>query len=129
MFNRLFQPKIAALLALLGYGLWAGYCNADFGTLTAARAFAVQGLYAWTTTLLLGTLAGTLLLRFGATAGGALISYSCCLLLMGLIPWSLHSLAGTPNILISIVPGLLLGNLYLIGLLWTQYRNAPGQQR
>lgn len=122
----LLKPRIAAILAFLAYGTWAAICNLSYGLSSAAQAFAVQGSYALLSTLLLGTLACALLSFFGKSALAALLSFAGCLLFMVLIPWALHSLAGTPEILLSMIPGLIWGSLYLTVLLWSEYQKHVG---
>lgn len=117
MIRQLLQPHWAALLALLAYGGWSALCNAAFGTTSMLLAFAIQGGYAFASTLLLGRIAKRLMQTLGTSPHAHTMTFLICLILMCAIPLSLHRLAGTPEIFISLLPGLIIGSLYLASLL------------
>ncbi|RKF14309.1 hypothetical protein DBZ36_16740 [Alginatibacterium sediminis] len=108
----LMLPKVSALLAALIYGFWAYYSQQQPGTIIAIRAGAVQACFAFSSTLLLASIALLLLEKLSSRVK-AIIYCSCALVL---IPLALHFLNGTPNILAAMLPGLVIGHTYLISL-------------
>jgi len=118
----LLHPVSTAILALLAYGSWAAFSNIDFGLITALKAFGVQGLFAFTTTLGLSLLAARLYRSFGANYTAILFSFLLCFILIGTVPPVLHWLISTPNIFKSILPGLIWGSIYILGYLVFYHR-------
>ncbi len=95
-----------AVLGLLFYGSWAIWANSDHGITVALRAGAIQGTLSFIVTLSGTTLMKRLFrghaavwFRFARASIGAL------LLIYGVIISS-HLLNGTPNILLTLAPGL-----------------------
>ncbi len=95
-----------AVLGFLFYGSWAIWANSDHGTTVALRAGAIQGTMSFIVTLSGTTLMkllfvghAALWLRFLRASVGALV------LIYALIV-SIHLFNGTPNILLTLAPGL-----------------------
>lgn len=95
-----------AVLGFLFYGSWAIWANSDHGANIALRAGAIQGSMSFIVTLSGTTLMkllfvghAALWLRFLRASVGALV------LIYALIV-GIHLLNGTPNILLTLAPGL-----------------------
>lgn len=104
----------APAFAALFYGGWATYCNWAYDMKVALTAGLVQGGFAFTSTLILTSLVLYLLKRNNATFTRVFAQSSFPLVT---IPALLHFLAGTPNILAAMLPGLVVGHIYLWGLI------------
>ncbi|EAR08720.1 hypothetical protein [Reinekea blandensis] len=117
--NILLKPHVSALFAFIGYGSWAALSNSSFGWSTSMVALMIQGSFAFTSTLLLGRFTLQLSHRLGTSRRAQTTVWLISLTLLVSIPLSLHLLAGTPNTLRTMLPGLLIGNLYVFGLLRT----------
>jgi hypothetical protein len=105
---------VAPLAAAAFYGGWAMYSNWQFDINTVITAGIVQGGFAFISTLVLTSLVIYLLSRNGATPIKVFIQSS---LALTSIPLLLHLSAGTPNILMAMLPGLIVGHIYLWGLI------------
>lgn len=129
--NVLLHPLANSLCALIGYGSWAAYSNATFGRFVAMKAFCVQGSFAFLATMTLTALAAWLYHSWGRSWQAITCSFIACFSIMATIPTTLHLLIKTPNILLSILPGLICGSLYILGYLFVlhkqlkSYKEAP----
>ncbi len=123
-----FRPHLTRLAlagaALLGYGSWAVYSNAMEGSagqmLVAWRAGAIQGGYS-----ALITLANMMMLEFAyrqfshsqprwpaivsAVGAVSLLQYAL------IVP--VHAYNGTPNILLTLLPGIIIGTVFSLAYL------------
>ena len=125
--HRLIQ-QLSPVFAAIGYGGWAAFSNWQHGMDIALMAGLVQGGFAFTSTLLLTHWVLWLLASnkapsykassSKATVVGVFIQSS--LVLVG-IPGVLHYWAGTPNIVLAMLPGLLVGHGYLAYLIYHNY--------
>ncbi len=103
-----FAPIIAALV----YGSWAGFSNWQYELSKVFMAALVQGSFAFAATWLLTSTVTWLMARHSETPRPILVFFQCAFLLL-IIPAGLHFLAGTPNIIQSMLPGFVIGNIYL----------------
>lgn len=108
---RLLVPPVAGFLF---YGCWAFWANWDHGQMVAAKAALVQGSYSFVITLSLALLVEWLYcllrpLRWRAWWVGV----TACLLLYS-TSWGINALAGTPNILLTILPGAAFSTVYAV---------------
>lgn len=124
MLKFLLQPLVSALLACLIYGVWAAYVNLTFGPDVALKAALIQGGFAFFATLSLGLLAKIIYVRCGANRIAVVISFSLCFGVMFIVPFSLHYVLGTPNIIQSMIPGLIWGSGYIGLLIRTLHKEA-----
>lgn len=106
------RSLIAAVLAGSLYAVWAYLVNDGHGSDAGSSAAAVQGGYSFgsalATTLLLDWLRGALGSTRLASAGTVLIAFS----LLTSIGALLHWLAETPEILVTLMPGMAIGTSY-----------------
>ena len=108
---------VTSLAAALGYGGWAVYVNYEHGVHAWMMAGAIQGTYAFLSTLFITHIARIVYLKCGCKIRGILTGFGMSFLIMLAIPLLLHNVAGTPNIWQTILPGLIWGSIYLIGFL------------
>ena len=130
------KRALIVLAAVLGYGGWAVYSNmldqpAAMHSV-AWRAGCIQGGYAGLLTLInisiLESLYRVLLQRQGITAASI-----TTLLVSTVAQYSIiipvHLLNGTPNILLTLLPGLVIGTAFSSAYLWSLRRYARYTQR
>lgn len=111
----LIRSVVSALLGFLAYGGWAFYVNYMHGLEAATKAAFTQGSYSFTVTLVMTLLMEYLFrllshptLRFFATFFG-----TCAILYS--TSWGVNALAGTPEIFMTILPGIIIGTIYTFG--------------
>lgn len=127
--NRALVRSVAAgVLGFLAYGSWAFWVNMEHGTDIGARAGLVQGSWSFVLTLTM-TLVMEWLLRVTAPTGAPgvvtlVITVAC--LFGG--SWSVNWLAGTPDILLTILPGFLIGSGYSTAYIWAHRRLSQRRQ-
>jgi hypothetical protein len=108
---RLLMP---ALIGFIFYGGWAFWANSEYGLTMAFKAAFIQGSYSFTITLVLALKIEWLFLRFKSwPAHLYLIGLISCSFLY-LSSWSINYYAGTPNILLTILPGAAVSTVYTI---------------
>ena len=105
---------INAVLAMVIYGTWAAYANAEHGRDIALTAGAVQASYAFASTLSVSVCALWAYQRFGRGGYGILLGFGCSFALMLAIPLFIHTLLGTPELWLTILPGLIWGSMYIV---------------
>lgn len=110
-----FSPWQIALLAAIAYGCWAGWVNSEYGNNIALKTGIIQGSYAFISTAIVTMIAQTILRYFDATPGSRWIALLASWSVMLAIPISLHTWQHTPDLLQAIIPGAIIGTLYL----WT----------
>ncbi|MFK8019528.1 MAG: hypothetical protein AB8B86_07160 [Pseudomonadales bacterium] len=122
MFNQLSQSPfwrtlLSALAGFFGYGAWAYVANMSHGSDMAWRAFFTQGGYSFVITIVLTSLMEQLFtrLRFNPAAKRYWFSTLPICLTLYLTSWGVNFAAGTPNILLTIVPGAVMSTIYVFG--------------
>ncbi len=95
-----------ALLGFLFYGGWAIWANSDHGMAIALRAGAIQGTMSFIVTLSGTTLMKALFIGHAALWVRFLRASIGALVLIYSLIISVHLLNGTPNILLTLAPGL-----------------------
>lgn len=120
---------IATFAAVIGYGTWAYWanCNADMpdAVATAWRAAAIQGGYAGGLTLVnvyvLEILFNRLALYVSTVISGSMAVLSAMVAQYALII-PVHILNHTPNILMTLAPGLVIGTAFSITYVYNHSR-------
>lgn len=115
------HPIVAALLAFVIYGCWAYYANHEHGIDKALPAGIAQGAYAFFSTLIVGEMAKRLCLKLGMNIKSIVISFALTFVVMLLIPLIIHSALKTPDIMETILPGLIWGSGYILAILISLY--------
>ena len=115
------QKKRAALLtavaAALGYGGWAVYANYEHGTHAWLMAGLVQASYAFCSTFVVTYVAQRTFTKYDCGIKGVCAGFVASFVVMLAIPLLVHNLVGTPDIWQTILPGLIWGSIYLLGVL------------
>lgn len=103
---------VSGLFGFAAYGGWAFYANDTHGLDAAMKAAFTQGSYSFTVTLVMTLLIEYLFrlpsnrtLRFCVTFFG-----TCAILYSS--SWGVNALAGTPEIFMTILPGIVIGTVY-----------------
>lgn len=113
-------------LAFVAYGGWAAFANHAHGAEAALRAFGVQGFSSAVTTALMGGVIERLRRPLGDTLWAMLIASGLATLASGVCHVCLHALAGTPEIVRTVVPSVAVGFVYAVTYAaWT--RRAPSR--
>lgn len=119
-----------AVLGLLFYGAWAVWANAEHGSALALRAGALQGSLSFAVTLGGTSLMKTLFRGPGAAAWRALRAMLGTLALIYGLIIAVHLWHGTPEIALTLAPGLPITIAfcasYCLGL--ARYRQPPAPQ-
>lgn len=111
---------VAPWVAALVYGSWGAFANRMFGVDVMLAAASAQGVFAFASTWGLAAVARAMLAIWRQRVVerlALLLSFFACSTILWAIPWSLHLLAGTENILLAMLPGLVIGHVYLAWLL------------
>jgi lysylphosphatidylglycerol synthetase-like protein (DUF2156 family) len=122
MIHYLTKPHIASIIALIFYGSWAALANFDFEISVIVNAFLIQGCFAFASTFFSAHLALLVFRKFANYKHPLLFSYLFMMALLVLIPYSLHSFYLTPNKLLAMAPGVIIGTVYIALLLRAQKR-------
>ena len=101
--------NLAACLALLVYGSWAAFVNAEHGAHMAWRAGLGQGLYDFASTWMVTAMAREALRRLGTSLGGVALSFVLSFAVMLCFPLLIHAVLGTIDVWEAIAPGLVVG--------------------
>ncbi len=112
--NAAIRILVPPMMGLLFYGSWAFWVNSDHGQMAAFKAACTQGGYSFTITLVLALLIEWLFkilkpVKFRFFWVGIV---SCSLLYA--TSWGVNALTGTPNILLTILPGATVSTVYTI---------------
>lgn len=123
---------MTALFAAVGYGLWAVFANFEYGAHAWAMAGGVQAVYAFCATLSVTKVAQYIFLKCKCGVRGICLGFVASFIVMLAIPFGVHSVAGTPDLWETILPGLVLGSVYLmcylVSLDWT-LRILPSREK
>lgn len=105
---------LAASLAAGGYGTWAYFANRHAGPAAASVASLVQGSYSFALTLVMTGFIEWLVAVIGRThlALAGVVAMATAGLFA--IAFGLQWLAGTPSILVTILPGWIIGTAYAV---------------
>lgn len=116
---------INAIAAFWLYGGWAVYANFEYGQKVGLTAGLIQGVYAFCSTLSITLIALWVYRRCHNRSVGLVAGFSVSFMVMLIIPWAVHSVTGTPNILQTVLPGIIWGSVYLAFILYLQTRTPP----
>lgn len=120
--NAWLRQVLPPLSGFLAYGGWAFFCNYSHGVTQGLRAMLVQGSYSFVITLLLTAMMEMVFVRVQRMWPVWVLTMSILICLS----YSLNWFAGTPNIVLTIFPGLVFSGIfcmtYLRGLIRLQPR-------
>ncbi len=103
---------IPSILALVGYGAWAFFANHEYVVSTALKAAVTQGTISFTLTLSINVFIEWLLKQFSAVKVKVFLVGMTASLCLIVVSYTINWLAKTPNILMTIFPGSVIGSVY-----------------
>lgn len=106
----LLRSLLSATIGLIGYGAWAWYANSGYGEAAALKAAITQGSYSFSITLVLTLLMEYLYRR----SQSVLLTALPTSLMLYISSYTVNYLAGTPEILMTILPGAIISTIYAI---------------
>ena len=112
LMNKLNPWQISFFAALI-YGFWAGWVNSDHGSDIALKVGLIQASYAFLSTALVTFIAQKLLEKFNFSSAARVIALLASWVVMLSIPVLLHTWQNTPDLIEAILPGAIIGTLYL----------------
>ena len=105
---------IPPFIGLIFYGGWAYWVNRDYGQMIALKAAITQGGYSFTITLVSTVIVEWLFkVLYWLPYHSFGVGLIACVLLY-ITSWSINAVAGTPDILLTILPGTTIGTLFII---------------
>ena len=114
----LLRSAIAGVAGFVAYGSWAVYANFDHGTAIAVRSGLVQGTYSLILTFLMTSATEWLFSKLAGMAMGAVATTGIVCLLLFASSYGINALVGTPEILMTILPGFIFGSIYTSVYVW-----------
>ena len=109
-----FRILVPPFMGLLFYGSWAYWVNTDHGTGVAFKAACTQGAYSFIITLVLALVVESLFKLFHSRPlRNIWVGAVACLVLYS-TSWGVNALTGTPNILLTILPGAAVSTIYTV---------------
>ena len=96
------------------YGTWAGIANRDHGAQAALRAAATQALVSITLTFCVVLIMEYLSRRGRSPLHGFLLSAIATTSLMIGLTVSAHAWSGTPHLIASVAPSVLIGTVFIV---------------
>ncbi|MEM7098049.1 MAG: hypothetical protein AAF541_07305 [Pseudomonadota bacterium] len=113
MFDSGFARSLfAGLAGFVGYGAWAWYANLGHGDDVAVRSGLVQGGYSLVLTFVMTLVTELIYARCREVPGAHIVSTGSISVVLFVSAYSIHMLVGTPEILMTILPGWVIGTIY-----------------
>lgn len=115
---------LSAIAAFVGYGGWSLYINGDGDPMSAMSYALYYGTYSFIITLLTSGLMETLYYNLASHPKGKLITALTTCLLLYAGAWGVNYAAGTPNIVLTVLPGVAISTLFVISYVLTLAKKA-----
>ncbi len=112
--SKALRSLLAATAGFIVYGGWAFFINYDYGLPAALKAGATQGSYSFTLTLSLSFLMEWLFQLSRQPRLQFSLAFITPCLLIYCTSWGVNVLTGTPEILLTILPGATISTLYTL---------------
>jgi len=103
-----------ALMAFVIWGGWTFYANAQAGYWTALVSACAQGIFSMLMTFFMGYLTGFWFARLRHPLAQLLMPATLILIMSGTFLTILHWFIGTPEIVLTIMPALIVGFLFCL---------------
>ena len=123
---RMFVPPISGFVF---YGAWAMFINASHGSEHAIKAGLTQGGYSFCITLILALLVEGLFVRLANIRFKNLWVFLAAAILLSTTSVGLNWLAGTPEILWTVLPGLIVSLVYTVVYIFTLHALAASNKK
>ncbi len=102
----------AAAAGFVVYGAWAAYANRAHGMAIALGAGTVQGAYSFVLTLAMSAVTAWVFGRFAHLRLRAAATVAVVSAALFTTAYTINALAGTPEIVTTILPGFVIGTVY-----------------
>lgn len=116
----LLRSTVAGLAGFFGYGGWAIFANYGHGMSIAVRSGLIQGTYSLILTFAMTLVTEWLMGKLGRYPLGSILTVVLISTVLFCTAFAIHYLVGTPEILMTILPGFVIGlvytSVYVVGL-------------
>ena len=119
-----FRSLVSALAGFVAYGAWAFYANMEHGTHEGVKSALVQGGFSFTITLIINVLIEVLYKRFKDVSAGQWITAVIACITLYCASYGVNYIAGTMNIIKTILPGAVMSTFYIVGYVKTVHHLA-----
>lgn len=106
------RSLLAGLAGFVGYGGWAWFANYDHGADIAMRSGLIQGGYSLVLTFLMTIVTEYLFTIWQHHSSAAIRTTLLVSTILFCSAYTIHMLVGTPEILMTITPGFVIGTIY-----------------
>lgn len=120
--SKALRSLLAATAGFIVYGGWAFFINYGYGLSAAFKAGATQGSYSFTLTLSLSFLMEWLFQLSSQPRLQFSLAFITPCLLIYCTSWGVNVLTGTPEILLTILPGATISTLYTLSYTLTLFK-------
>jgi hypothetical protein len=121
-YSKVLRGLLAATAGFIAYGGWAYYINASHGDSAALKALFTQGIYSFTLTLITAFIMEWLFQLSSKPATRFCLTFFITSLILYSTSWGINVWAGTPEILLTILPGAILGTFYTLSYTLTLFK-------
>lgn len=108
-----------SFLAAFAYGSWAVFVNYDHGMMVWMKAGLAQASSSFLMTFFITNIAHGVCHKMGYGKKGISLGYFSTIIVMVAVPYTTHTISGTPRIWASMAPGLIWGSIYITSYLVT----------
>jgi hypothetical protein len=112
--SRSLRSLLAAATGFVFYGGWAYYINYSYSHQAALKALFTQGCYSFILTLIMTYTMERLFGLSEHTGVRFLLTFVVTSLLLYSTSWGINVWSGTPEILLTILPGAIIGTCYTL---------------
>ena len=120
--SRIQRGLIAATAGFAAYGGWAYYINHSHGSSAALKALFTQGSYSFSLTLVMAFIMEWLFQLSSKPVTRFCLTFFITSLLLYSTSWGINAWAGTPEILLTILPGAVIGTFYTLSYTLTLFK-------
>jgi len=120
--SRILRGLLAAAAGFFAYGGWAYYINHSHGSSAALKALFTQGSYSFTLTLITAFIMEWLFQLSSKPITRFCLTFFITSLLLYSTAWGINFWAGTPEILLTILPGAVIGTFYTLSYTLTLFK-------
>ena len=120
--SKIHRGLLAAAIGFIGYGSWGYYINFCHGNSAALKALVTQGSYSFTLTLIAAFIMEWLFQLSSKPVTRFCLTFFITSLLLYSSSWGVNMWAGTPEILLTILPGAIIGTVYTLSYTLTLFK-------
>ena len=118
----------SGLAGFVAYGGWAYFANLEHGSAIAMRAGLVQGSYSLVLTFFMTLFTEFAFVKIYGLPFAKLLTTGAIAIVLTSTAYFIHLFVGTPEIIMTILPGALIGTtytfMYIVGLERSMMRNS-----